>query len=89
MKPCTIIKALKYKGWYLCRVVGSHHHFKHETIAGLVTVPYHGAEDLKPATLHNIMKVGQISEKDLFPKKYKRKVSHKVSGVMNAVTDSY
>jgi predicted RNA binding protein YcfA (HicA-like mRNA interferase family) len=89
MKAYDIIKALKCKGWYLRRVTGSHYHFKHEQILGLVTVPYHANEDLKLATLQNIMKMAQLSESDFFNKKQKKIMSHKTSGVMNAITNSY
>ncbi|OTG97676.1 type II toxin-antitoxin system HicA family toxin [Acinetobacter sp. ANC 4973] len=89
MKPYKVMKVLQDKGWYLRRIVGSHYHFKHEIISGLVTVPYHGTEDLKLATLHNIMKMAQLSESDFFPKKLKKIMSYKASGVMNAIADSY
>jgi predicted RNA binding protein YcfA (HicA-like mRNA interferase family) len=42
-------------GWYEDRVVGSHHHFKHETKKGLVTVP-HPKKDLPSGTVNNILK---------------------------------
>ncbi|APQ51706.1 type II toxin-antitoxin system HicA family toxin [Bacillus velezensis] len=35
-----IIKILTKDGWYLKRVVGNHHHFKHPTKPGTVTVPH-------------------------------------------------
>ncbi|WP_197478862.1 MULTISPECIES: type II toxin-antitoxin system HicA family toxin [unclassified Anoxybacillus] len=50
-----LIKLLKKDGWYLHRIVGSHHHFKHPTKKGTVTVP-HPRKDLKPGTLHSILK---------------------------------
>ncbi|WP_253705159.1 type II toxin-antitoxin system HicA family toxin [Endozoicomonas ascidiicola] len=40
MKSSDIIKALESHGWYLVRIRGSHHHFKHQNIPGLVTVPH-------------------------------------------------
>lgn len=89
MKACKVIKALKSKGWYVRRVTGSHYHFKHEVISGLVTVPYHAAEELKLATLQNIMKMAQLSESDFFTKRHKKIMFYKTSGVMNAITNSY
>ncbi len=89
MKPYQIIKVLENTGWYLRRVVGSHYHFKHETISGLVTVPYHGTADLKPATLHNIMKMAQLSESDFLPKRLKKITSQKVLGGIHAIANSY
>ncbi|MBU8788839.1 MULTISPECIES: type II toxin-antitoxin system HicA family toxin [Bacillus] len=50
-----IIKLLNQDGWYLKRVVGSHHHFKHPTKPGTVTVP-HPKKDFKPGTLNSILK---------------------------------
>lgn len=50
-----VIKLLENDGWYLKRVVGSHHHFKHETKPGTVTVP-HPRKDIKPGTLNSILK---------------------------------
>ncbi|WP_336884807.1 type II toxin-antitoxin system HicA family toxin, partial [Frateuria defendens] len=39
MKSADVIKKLEANGWYLDRVKGSHHHFKHPTKPGLVTAP--------------------------------------------------
>ena len=89
MKSREVMKVSKDKGWYIRRISGSHHHFKHGTILGLITVPHHSTEDLSPATLHNIMKMAQLSEKDFSSKKYKKTFSYKVLGVRNAITDSY
>ncbi|WP_280146576.1 type II toxin-antitoxin system HicA family toxin [Bacillus velezensis] len=50
-----IIKILTKDGWYLKRVVGSHHHFKHPIKPGTVTVP-HPKKDFKPGTLNSILK---------------------------------
>ena len=50
-----IIKMLKKDGWYLVRTNGDHHHFKHQTKKGLVTVP-HPTKDLKPKTIKSIFK---------------------------------
>lgn len=41
-------------GWYLVRVRGSHHHFKHPTKVGLVTVP-HPKKDLLKKTAISIL----------------------------------
>ncbi|MES3673556.1 type II toxin-antitoxin system HicA family toxin, partial [Bacillus velezensis] len=49
-----IIKLLTKDGWYLKRVVGSHHHFKHPTKPGTVTVPH--PKKVKPGTLNSILK---------------------------------
>jgi predicted RNA binding protein YcfA (HicA-like mRNA interferase family) len=48
MKSSGVIKRLEGDGWYLARVKGSHHHFKHPTKPGLVTVP-HPSKDIVTA----------------------------------------
>ncbi|MFD2882929.1 type II toxin-antitoxin system HicA family toxin [Pseudomonas lini] len=35
-----MISQIVADGWYLVRIKGSHHHFKHPTKPGLVTVPH-------------------------------------------------
>ncbi|MEG1313529.1 MAG: type II toxin-antitoxin system HicA family toxin [Bacilli bacterium] len=89
MKSREIMKILKDKGWFIRRVTGSHYHFKHETIVGLVTVPHHATEELKPATLHNILKMAELKEKDFLPKKLKKPSFYQSLGGINAITNSY
>ena len=48
-----VIAALNADGWYLVRVDGSHHHFKHRTKKGLVTVK-HPDKDIPRGTLDSI-----------------------------------
>lgn len=55
MKSLELIKVIEADGWYLDRVRGSHHHFKHPTKEGLVTIP-HPKKDLPPGTARNILK---------------------------------
>lgn len=55
MTSNDLIKILKKDGWYLDRVVGSHHHFKHKSKKGVVTVP-HPRKDLPVGTLNSILK---------------------------------
>ncbi len=50
-----IIELLKKDGWELSRVRGSHHHFKHQTKPGLVTVS-HPEKDLPIKTIKSILK---------------------------------
>lgn len=50
-----IIKALEADGWYEVRVDGSHHHFKHSTKKGIVTVK-HPCGDIPIGTLKSIEK---------------------------------
>ena len=55
MNSRELIKKIEADGWELVRVTGSHHHFKHPTKAGLVTVP-HPKKDLLIGTVRNILK---------------------------------
>ncbi|BBL16701.1 TPA: type II toxin-antitoxin system HicA family toxin [Staphylococcus aureus] len=50
-----VIKKIEQGGWYLVRVVGSHHHFKHPNRKGKVTVP-HPKKDLPRGTERSILK---------------------------------
>lgn len=54
MNSKEIVKMLEKDGWYLVRVKGSHHHFKHQIKKGLVTVP-HPKKDLKSKTVKSIL----------------------------------
>ncbi|MFN7834330.1 MAG: type II toxin-antitoxin system HicA family toxin [Burkholderiaceae bacterium] len=55
MNSRQIIKQLERDGWYLARVKGSHHQFKHDTKKGLVTVK-HPDSDIPAGTLNSIRK---------------------------------
>ncbi len=48
-----IIKLLLDGGWYEVRVSGSHHHFKHPSKPGFVTVP-HPKKSFPPKTIRAI-----------------------------------
>lgn len=50
-----IIKLLENDGWYLVRVRGSHHQFKHPSKSGLTTVP-HQRKNLDSKTVKSIFK---------------------------------
>lgn len=54
-----IIKKLEEDGWYLNKVTGDHHNFKHPTKPGKVTVP-HPNKDLSAGTLKSIAKQAGI-----------------------------
>ncbi len=55
MRSADVITRLEADGWRQIRVSGSHHHFKHPTKPGLVTVP-HPKRDLPAGTLRSIEK---------------------------------
>ena len=54
-----LIAKIEADGWYEVRVKGSHHHFKHPTKPGLVTVP-HPKKDLLLRTINSILKQAQL-----------------------------
>jgi predicted RNA binding protein YcfA (HicA-like mRNA interferase family) len=53
VSSAQVIAALRAAGWQLARAKGSHHHFKHTTKPGIVTVP-HPKKDLPIETLKSI-----------------------------------
>jgi predicted RNA binding protein YcfA (HicA-like mRNA interferase family) len=50
-----VLTKLAAAGWAVARVKGSHHHLRHATLAGTVTVP-HPRRDLPRGTLKSIEK---------------------------------
>ncbi len=54
MNARDVLKALKADGWTELRAKGSHLQLKHPIKPGLVTLPMHGARDIKPGTLASI-----------------------------------
>ncbi|WP_228127167.1 type II toxin-antitoxin system HicA family toxin [Psychrobacter lutiphocae] len=45
------------KGWVLDRIKGSHYHFKHPKIGGLLTIPFHSSKEVSPGVLRSISKL--------------------------------
>ncbi|WP_218723079.1 type II toxin-antitoxin system HicA family toxin [Pseudomonas bubulae] len=59
MNSRQLISTIEADGWYLVRSKGSHHHFKHPTKPGLVTIP-HPKNDLLTKTINSILKQAQL-----------------------------
>ena len=59
MNSRDLIRLIKADGWQLVRVTGSHHHFKHPTKPGIVTVP-HPKRDLPEGTARSALRQAQI-----------------------------
>jgi predicted RNA binding protein YcfA (HicA-like mRNA interferase family) len=59
MDSKRILRALEQDGWVLARVTGSHHHFRHPTKPGTVTVP-HPKKDLPIGTVKSIARQSGI-----------------------------
>ncbi|HIJ83050.1 MAG TPA: type II toxin-antitoxin system HicA family toxin [Magnetococcales bacterium] len=55
MSSREVIKALKNAGWLLDSIRGDHHHFKHPTLPGKVTVR-HPVKDLSLMEIKSIEK---------------------------------
>ncbi len=60
MKFKEIEKIIKKDGWKLERINGSHHHYKHPTKKGTVTIPRHN-KDLRLGTVKSIFEQGEIN----------------------------
>lgn len=50
-----LIKIIESDGWFLVRVRGSHHHYKHPTKPGIATVK-HPEKDTPPGTAHSVLR---------------------------------
>ncbi len=55
MKSTDLIREMQAAGWYLHRVRGSHHIFRHPVLPGSIPVP-HPQKDLPKGTLQAIRK---------------------------------
>ena len=60
MTSREVIKDLQAHGWHHVRTTGSHHHYRHPTRPGLVTVP-HPKRRLHPKTLASIYKTAGLA----------------------------
>jgi predicted RNA binding protein YcfA (HicA-like mRNA interferase family) len=62
MKVRDIIKLLEEDGWHMARTRGSHRQYVHPTKRGKVTVPGKLSSDVKPGTLHSILRQAGLKE---------------------------
>jgi len=60
-----LCKIVEQKGWVLQRITGSHHIYEHPETGKILSIPVHRNQDLKVGTLKALMKIAQLSEKDL------------------------
>lgn len=57
MTPKEAETEIKKDGWQLVKIEGSHHHYKHPSKPGKVTIPFHPKpKDLDRKTLSSILK---------------------------------
>ena len=61
MNSKDIIKMLERDGWVMVRVSGSHHHFRHPSKQGTVTVP-HPKKEMKKGTYNSILKQSGLKQ---------------------------
>ncbi len=59
MRSADLIRELEAAGWFLNRVRGSHHVFKHPSKAGIVVVP-HPKKDLGKGLVAAIRKQAEL-----------------------------
>ena len=57
MTPKEMEDKIKADDWYLVKIEGAHHHYKHPTKLGKVTIPFHTKpKDLDKKTVNSILK---------------------------------
>ena len=58
-------RVLESRGWQLKRIHGSHHIYAKPGFVARISVPVHGAADLKRGLLRHLMKIAEINEWEL------------------------
>ncbi len=64
LKAREVLSALQRAGFYVDHVTGSHYILRHSEQAGRVTVPYHGARDIKRSVLKTILEQARLTEEE-------------------------
>jgi len=62
MKYRDIIKRIEQDGWYLKRISGSHHIYKHPAKPGIVVIAYHGTKDVPEGTVKSILRQAGLEQ---------------------------
>jgi predicted RNA binding protein YcfA (HicA-like mRNA interferase family) len=60
-----LCKIVEQKGWVLRRITGSHHIYENPEVEKILSIPVHRNQELKVGTLKALMKIADLSEKDL------------------------
>ncbi len=63
MNAKQIQQILIKDGWIIKNQKGSHRQYIHEFKKGIVTVPFHGKDEINPSTLKSIFKQAGIKNK--------------------------
>lgn len=56
-----IDKKLRANGWYLVRIKGSHHMYKHEGMSACISVPDHGKESISTGVIKSLERLTGLS----------------------------
>ena len=62
MKALELEKLIKSMGWYYIRQTGSHKIYKHESMQGIIVIPFHGSKDLPKGTEISILKKAGVKK---------------------------
>ena len=60
-----LASAIQRQGWILARVHGSHHVFVMPGRRERIVIPIHGNRPLKIGLLRSLMKIAELSDRDL------------------------
>ena len=58
-------KIVERKGWILKKITGGHYIYEKPGISKILSIPVHRNQDLKIGTLKALMKIAELTEKDL------------------------
>lgn len=61
-----LCKIVEQRGWFLQRITGSHHIYENPQGDKILSIPVHRNQDLKIGTLRALMKIAELTEKDLY-----------------------
>lgn len=62
-KPRQLERILLRHGWKRVGQRGSHRHYRHPTIPGTVTIPFHKGKDISAGLEHRILQDAHIGAK--------------------------
>jgi predicted RNA binding protein YcfA (HicA-like mRNA interferase family) len=60
-----LARLVQERGWRLARINGSHHIFAMTGRRERIVIPIHGSQPLKTGLLRALMKIADLSERDL------------------------
>ncbi len=60
-----LCKIVEQRGWVLQRITGSHHIYENSEGSKILSIPVQRNQDLKIGTLRALMKIAELTERDL------------------------